>query len=379
METWKIPLFKIFSDEKDINAVNKVLKRGSSWAVGPEIEEFEKKISSFIGRKYALAYNSGTSALHCALEAIGIKGKEVIVPSFTFISGVTPVIMAGGKPIFAETETETFGLDSKDVIRKITPLTKAILAFHYGGIPSKDINKLRNICKEKKIFLIEDAAESIGSSIENIKVGSFGEIAMFSTCQNKVLPTGEGGILVMDSENLYQKCKLLRSHGRVEEQKDYFSNIKDNDYISIGYNYRMPSIIAALGISQYEKINWIISKRREIAKKFTKELSNIKQISCPKEILGHFQIYQMYTIKLPSKEIRDNLQINLSKKGIMSKVYFNPVHLKTIFIKKYGCKKGDLPITEDLSNRVLNIPLYPTMSEEESDYLLNSIKEFFNG
>jgi len=374
---WRIPLFKTYSDEEDVKAVAKILRRGTYWANGPEIQEFEKKIADYLGVKYALTFNSGTSALHTLLLAHNIKGKEIIVPSFTFVATSNAVILAGGKPVFAESESETFGLDAEDVEKRITNKTKAIIPLHYGGFPSRDIEKLREIADKNNLLLIEDAAESIGSHINGKKVGTFGDSAMFSFCQNKVLAIGEGGMIVTNSEGVYEKAKLLRSHGRVELAEDYFSSTKDNDYIEAGYNFRMPTICAALGLSQFNKINKIIETRRDHGHYLSEALSRIDVITIPKELENHFQVYQMYTIQLKDKKTRDALQQHLVKNGIMNKIYFEPVHLKTLYKKDYGYKEGDLPKTETLSNNVLNIPLYPDMKKDDLDYMIKAIQDFF--
>ncbi len=375
--TMKIPLFKTFSDEKDVEAVAKVIRRGTYWAIGPEVEEFEKKIAAFVGMKHALTFNSGTSALHIALQAHNVKGKEVIVPSFTFIATANAVILAGGIPVFAESEDETFGLDAEDVRKRITKNTAAIIPLHYGGIPSRDIEKLRKIADENNLLLIEDAAESLGASVNSKMVGSFGETSMFSFCQNKVLATGEGGIIVTDSQEVYEKAKLMRSHGRVELAEDYFTSTKDNDYIEVGYNFRMPTICAALGLSQFEKMSEVIRRRRGYSHYLSENLSKIPNIRVPLELKGHFQVYQMYSILLDSEKTRNGLQEHLSKNGVMNKVYFMPVHLKTFYTRDYGYKEGDLPKTEQLSKRVLNIPLYPSITREELDHIIKAIKDFF--
>ncbi|MEK6939899.1 MAG: DegT/DnrJ/EryC1/StrS family aminotransferase, partial [Nanoarchaeota archaeon] len=252
---WKVPLFKTYNDEEDVALVSSVIRRGTYWATGPEIQEFENHLATFIGRKYAVSFNSGTSALHALLEAYNIKGKEVIVPSFTFIATANAVVLAGGIPVFAEAEDITFGLDAEDVARRITKNTVAVMPIHYGGCVARDIEKIRDLCVQKGLLLIEDAAQSFGAAMNGIKAGCFGDAAMFSFCQNKVITTGEGGAIVTDSENLYEKLKLLRSHGRVEVAQDYFSHTGDNEYVEAGYNFRMPTISAALGISQFKKFS----------------------------------------------------------------------------------------------------------------------------
>ncbi|MBW3019074.1 DegT/DnrJ/EryC1/StrS family aminotransferase [Candidatus Woesearchaeota archaeon] len=374
---WEIPLFRAYWENDDIEAVSSVLKRGMYWADGPEIQQFERKIADFAGTKYAVAFNSGTSALHMLLQACDVKNKEVIVPSFTFVATANAVILAGGIPVFAESEPDTFGLDAEDVEKRITPKTAAIIPLHYGGFPSRDIKKLREIADKHNIKLIEDAAESLGASINGKKVGAFGHASMFSFCQNKVITTGEGGIIVTDDETIYEKVKLMRSHGRIELADDYFSSTQDNDYVQAGYNLRMPTMLAALGLSQFNKIQKTIELRRNHAQQYDAYFSRIKQITIPKKMDGHYQVYQMYTIQLPDKATRDALQTHLQEHGILSKIYFNPVHLKRLYARDYGFDKGDLPKTEALSDRVLNIPLYPGMTEEERNHLLNTVGEFF--
>ena len=213
---WKIPLFKIYWEKDDINSISKVIKRGSYWTTGPEIEELENKISKYIGTKYALTFNSGTSALHAVLLAHKLSNSEIIVPSFTFISTVNSVILADAKPVFAEIEDKSYGLDAEDVKERITSKTKAIMPIHYAGGPCKDIKALKEIAEDHNLILTEDAAESLGSSLNNQKVGTFGHSSMFSFCQNKIITAGEGGAILTDSKDVFDKLKLIRSHGRQE-------------------------------------------------------------------------------------------------------------------------------------------------------------------
>jgi len=371
---WKIPLFKIHWDEEDIESIAKVIRRGTYWTTGPEIEELEKNIADFIGMKYALSFNSGTSALHSDLLAHDITSGEVIVPSFTFISTANSVVLAGAKPVFAEIEDESYGLDAENVKEKINKKTKAIIPVHYGGGPCKEIKALRKIAEDHGLILIEDAAESLGSKIDNKMVGAFGHSSMFSFCQNKIITSGEGGIVVTDSKDIYQKLKLIRSHGRVESKEDYFSTTEELDYIQIGYNYRMSSISAALILSQFGKIDKIMKLRIEKARYLNNKLSEIKSIKIPIELKNSFHVYQMYTLQLKDNKSRDKLQKHLTKAGIMTKIYFNPVHLKTFYREKFKYKKGDLPITEKISEKVLTLPLYPELTEKEMDYITYEIK-----
>jgi len=246
---WKIPLFKTYWEEDDIESIAKVIRRGAYWAIGPEINKFEEEIANFVGVKYALVFNSGTSALHSVLLAHGITSGEVIVPSFTFIATPNSVLLSGAKPIFAEIESETYGLDIEDVKKRINKKTRAVIPIHYGGLACKDIKAIKEITEDYNILLIEDAAESLGSKIDGEMVGTFGQSAMFSFCQNKIITTGEGGVIVTNSRDMYEKMKLIRSHGREEKKSDdYFSTTKNMDYIQIGHNFRMSTMSAALGL-----------------------------------------------------------------------------------------------------------------------------------
>jgi len=375
---WKIPLFKTKWHEDDLAAVEAVIRRGTSWATGPEIEQFERALAAFTGRKYAVACNSGTSALQLMYYALDLKGKEVIVPSFTFVATANAVIAAGGIPIFAESEPETLGLDAQDVRKKITANTKAIVALHYAGGVSRDIEELQKIAQEHNLLLLEDNAHSLGVSKNGKPCGTFGTAAALSFCQNKLITTGEGGAVITDSQELYEKMKLLRSHGRVESQAgDYFSHTGDNDYVEVGYNFRMPTMNAALGLSQLQHFQETMRLRIEAATTLNKDLSQIPEIKTPAPYQNSNHFYQMYTIMLPTQEIRDALQNYLAAQGIMSKVYYQPVHLKTLYQQKYNLREGMLPQTEKISQRVLTLPIYPGMSKEEIESIINSITAFF--
>ena len=375
--TWKIPLFKMYWDEEDLTSVTNVIKRGSYWATGPGIQEFEDGISEYVGTKHAVTFNSGTSALHALLLADDLKqGDEIIVPSFTFISTANAPLFVGAKPVFAEIEDRTYGLDPEDVKERITSKTKAIMPIHYGGCPCL-IRELKEIAEDYNLLLIEDAAESLGAKIKDKKVGTFVDSAMLSFCQNKVISTGEGGAIVTDLKEIYEKLKLIRSHGRLETQ-DYFSTTDYMDYVAMGYNFRMPTMIAALGSSQLKKADVIIEMRRDKAEYMTKKLSKIEEITLPIPPPDYFHVYQMYAIKI-DENLRDDLMKYLSEKGIMTKVYFPPVHLTHFYRTKFVYKGGELPITEEVSNRVLSLPMYPTLTEKEIDYITEKIDNFLEG
>jgi len=374
--SWKIPLFKIYWDEDCVREINEVIRSGMNWAVGSKVEEFERMISTYIGTKFAVTFNSGTSALHAILLAYKIhEGDEVIVPSFTFIATANAALFVGAKPIFADIEEETLGLDPESVNEKITERTKAIITVHYGGCPSK-VRELREIADDHKILLIEDAAESFGARIGSLRVGTFGDSSILSFCQNKVITTGEGGAVVTNDERIYNRLKLIRSHGRLESE-NYFSSSNSGDYVELGYNFRLSNILAALGLAQIRKIDKIVEMRREKASLLTAGLSKIKYVIPPNCPPDYFHVYQLYTIKTQS-DLRDGLMRYLTKRDIMSKIYFNPVHLTMFYRKKFGFKGGELPITEKVSKEVLSLPIYPTMTNDDISYIIKSVGEFFD-
>lgn len=374
---WKIPLFKIYWDEEDIEMVNEAIRRGMFWAIGPNIEKLEQMLSEYTGAKRALVFNSGTSALHAVMLAYNIgPGDEVIVPSFTFIATANAPLFVGAKPVFADVEEKTFGLAPEDVNSKITKKTKAVMPIHYGGAPCL-ITELKAIAEKDNLLLIEDAAESLGAAIHGKKVGTFGDCAILSFCSNKVITTGEGGAVLTNSAELYEKLKLVRSHGRAETS-NYFSTTEYMDYVTLGYNFRMSDITAALGIAQLSKLDKLIEMRKRNATRMSAKLSEIAGIEVPYSSEGILHVYQMYTIKVKEgQKKRDDLSAYLAQKGIMTKVYFHPVHLSHFYKDglRYNCR---LPITEELSRQVLTLPMYPTLSRDEIDYIADSIAAFFS-
>jgi len=372
---WKVPLYKIHSDSNDQKAVSKVIKRGMNWAIGPEIEQFEELLAKYLKRKFCVTFNSGTSALHASLLSLGIKSTdEVIVPSFTFIATVNSILMVNAKPKFVDIEKETLGLNPNLLESAINSKTKAIIPIHYAGLPCR-VDEIKKITKKHKIALIEDAAESFGAKIKNKKVGTFGDLSILSFAGNKLLTTGEGGAVLTDSKPLYDKLKLIRSHGR-KDLSNYFLSSDSPQYVSLGYNWRMSSISAALGISQLKKLDKLISLRQKNAKFYHNKLKKIDEIQFPNIPYDFTHVYQLYSIILPNHKVQKNLKNFLTKKGIMTKIFFDPVH-KTDFYKKTIHQKFNLPVTLTVSKQIISLPLYPTMTKNELNYVCDSILQFF--
>jgi len=339
----KIPLFRIGVTADDVLAVNKVLARGESWAQGPEIEEFEQMIAEYIETEYAVVFNSGTSALHAAMLASGIgPGDEVIVPAFTFAATANAPYFVGAKSVFADIEDRTFGLDIKSVASRITPSTKAIIAVHYAGCPCNFVVALKTFADQCGLLLIEDASESFGASHCGHKVGSIGHMGVHSFCQSKIITTGEGGAITLNDPDTYRKLLSIRSHGP-----------------PLGYNWRMPSMNAALGISQLNRVDKMIETRRANAYKLYKGLEDSTKVSCF-NALGRSHVFQMFPML--ARGDRDELMSYLSDHGIASKVYFPSLATEP------------LPVTDEVSSNVLCIHPHPAMTEEEINYIIEVLK-----
>lgn len=336
----KIPLYKIFWDENDIEALTKIIRRGMYWTGGSENVELEDEVSGYIGRNYGVAFNSGTSALTALLLAYDIgPGDEVIVPAFTYPATVDAVRFAGATPVFADIEEMTYGLDEEDVEKRITKRTKVVIAVHVYGLPCY-IMEIRNIVNEHGLFLIEDAAEALGADVLGAKAGSIGDAAILSFAGNKIVTTGEGGMALTDSPDI--KMRL----GDIRQRR----------------SWRMSTIQAALGLSQFKKLDKILAMRRQNAKYLSNRLYRLtfKGVKLPLPLPGLRHTYQFYTIRF--KKDRDGLKKHLEERGITTKIYFSPLQ--------------SLPVTEIVSREVLTIPMYSSLKIEEMDYIVDSIREF---
>lgn len=348
--------------KEEFKAVERVLKSGIL-AQGPEVEKFEKKVSNYIGVKYGIATSSGTTALHTSLLAIGIgKGDEVITTPFTFIATANSILYCGAKPIFVDMDEKTFNIDTKKIEEKITHKTKAILPVHLYGQPA-NMKHLIEIAEDHKLFLIEDAAQAIGAEFNGKKVGSFGDCGIFSFYPTKNITTGEGGMVVTNNKAIAEKCKKIRNHG---EYKRYFVD-------SLGYNYRMTNIAAAIGLVQLKKLEKFNKKRIKNAKFLTKHLKGVGDIEVPFVDKNVKHVFHQYTIKTNK---RDELKEFLNKKGIQAVVYYPlPIH-KQPFYKKLGYNDS-LPVAEEISKKVLSIPVHPKLTKEDLQFIVENIKAFF--
>ena len=371
---WRIPLFQIYHGPEDVERVAAAIESGMNWAVGPQVEAFERGLAGFLGVEHAVTLNSGTSALHAALLTLGIgPGDEVIVPSFTFIATANAPLFTGARPVFADIEPGTYGLDPEDVVERITPKTRAIIPVHYGGCPCR-IRELAELAEDHDLVLLEDAAEAFGARSGNKHVGTFGDAGVLSFCQNKVITTGEGGAVVTDDRNIAERCRLLRSHGR-PDAVDYFSSPEVMDYITLGYNFRLSNLSAALGLAQLEKADTIIRLRRQKASYYRRKIrKHAPACTVRDEPAGHFVVYQIFSIETPK---RDGLMAYLGKQGIMTKIYFPPVHETSYYRDMLGYE-CDLPVTNRVASSILSLPMHPGIPVNDMNTVVRAIEAFYS-
>lgn len=354
----------IYQEEK--KAALAVLNSGRL-AQGPQVARLEKKFAKLCGTKYAVATCSGTAALHTTLYALGLgPGDEMITTPFSFIATANAILMVGARPVFVDIDPKTFNINPEKIKKAITRQTRAILAVNLYGQPA-DYKKINKIAKKYKLFVIEDAAQSINASLGGRKSGNLGESSCFSLYATKNITSGEGGLITTHNKNYYKRARLFRNHGQKE-------NIP-YQYQDLGFNYRMTEIQAALALEQLKKLNKITKRRQAIAKRYNQAFKKVKGLLVPYQAPDRTHVYHQYTLRITKefKRSRDGLKKYLEKKGIEVKIYYpKPLHLYPHF-QKFGYKKGDFPVAEKASQAVLSIPVHPLLREKEINYIIKTI------
>lgn len=373
-----LPFFRPSIGREEINEVVDSLKSG--WlTMGPKTIKFENNFAKYIGVKYALSLNSCTAGLHLAIMALGIgKGDEVITPSLTFASTANVVVHMGAKPVFADIERDTFNIDPKSVVKKITKKTKAIIVVHYGGQPV-DLSAFRTIARNFKIALIEDAAHAVGSKYKGKMIGSQGNLASFSFYATKNMTTGEGGMLTTNNSRIANFVVKNRLHGISKDAWKRYSKSGswryDVEYAGVKCN--MTDIQASLGIHQLKKLNGFIKERIRLADLYTKQFKAVKGIKLHHIKKGMKHTRHLYPI-LVEKMRRSKMIDILTQKKIGTSVHFIPLHLQSYYKKAFGYKKGDLPITESVFSKLISLPIYPGMKDNDVKYVVDVIKTALN-
>ena len=362
-----IPLARPEITEADIAAVTAVL-RTPFLSGGPQVNAFEEAIAKYVETRHAVAVNSGTSALHLVLHSFDLKpGDEVIVPSFAFAAVGNVLLQENLVPAFADIEPATFNLDPGSVVRAIGPRTRAILFVHTFGIPAR-VNELRAISKDRGLLLIEDASEALGSSIQGKRVGGFGDVAVFAFYPNKMVTTGEGGVVVTSDDQVADRCRRLRNQGRTISNEWY-------QQAEPGFSYRLSDINCALGLSQLARIDETLTRRRAVARLYGERLSHFPELQLVREKAGEEIGWFTYPVTLAERfcqKERDRLWAELNAAGVGCARYFAPLHRQPVM---QGRTKGqNLPITESVAGRVFQLPFFTQLTEEQIDMVGNRLE-----
>ena len=360
---YKIPVYQPSLNGNEKKYVNECLD--STWisSKGKFVSEFESSFAEYVGVKNATTVSNGTVAIHLALLALGIgEGDEVIVPTLTYISSVNTIVYTGATPVFVDSLQESWQIDPQDVIKKITPRTKAVMAVHLYGHPC-DMDALVEICKKNNLFLIEDCAEAIGTLYKGKHVGTFGDVSTFSFFGNKTITTGEGGMVITNDETLHDRAVHFKGQG-LAKHRQYWHDV-------IGYNYRMTNICAAIGLAQLENVVSVLAEKKRVADTYIKCLENTSVVFHNPIGGDIYHSYWMCSILAQDAKQRDLVRTHLENEGIETRPLFYPVHTMPMYSTQYQRH----PVAENLGWRGMNLPSYPGLKTEEIEFICEKIKE----
>lgn len=366
-----IPVFRPYSDEKELQYLKEVIESGW-WGMGPRTAEFEKKFAEYIGVKHALGLNSATAALHLALMCADVKGLEVISPAMTFVSTNHAILYNGGIPVFCDVEPDNLNVTAEGISKLITPRTKAIIVVHYGGYAC-DMDPIMELAEKHNLVVIEDCAHACGGRYKGRMLGSIGHFGSFSFQAVKNLSTGDGGMLVTNKTDWADRIRKLRWVGI---SKDTFERGAGNSYdwfydvVEPGFKYHMNDITAAIGLAQMEKLDWMNERRKHWTERYKADLTSIPQIKVAPVRDYMLPAYHNFVIKA---ENRDELRKHLNRMGINSGVHYYPNHLFEMYKPYYR----ELPVSESIWKQLVTLPLYPGLTDEDFLKVIDAIRGFY--
>jgi perosamine synthetase len=373
-----IPYGRQYIDNDDIQAVVDVLR--SDWlTTGPKIEEFEEAFAHCVEAKYAVAVSSGTAALHASMYALGIgPGDEVIVTAITFVATANCVVYQGGRPVFVDVDSGTLLMNPGQIEERITDKTRAIIAVDYAGHPC-DYDILRDIAARHNIYLVDDACHALGGSYRKRPVGSLADLNIFSFHPVKHITTGEGGVVTTDDALFAGRMRLFRNHGIESDHRQRVAKGTWNyDMVDLGYNYRLTDFQCALGLSQLSKLPRWVKRRQEIAERYNitfKDMPSVRPLMVKPDV-SH--AYHLYVVRLYGKD-RDTIFRSLRAEAIGVNVHYIPVYLHPFYRDRFGTGPGLCPIAEQTSERIISLPIYHSMSDEQVDYVIEAVKKVVHG
>ena len=372
-----IPYGRQWVGEEDIQAVVEVLC--SDWlTTGPLVEKFEAAVAEFVGAEHAVAISNGTAALHASVYAAGIgPGDEVIVPAMTFAASANCAIYQGATPAFADVDPETLLLDPRQVAERLTPRTKAVVAVDYAGQPC-DYDALREITERHGLVLIDDACHAIGGGYRGRAVGTLADLNTFSFHPVKHITTGEGGAVTTNDAEMARRLRLFRNHGittdhrQREKQGSWFYEMVD-----LGYNYRLTDIQCALGISQLGRLRGWVARRREIARRYDEAFAGLTSVNPLGVRADVSHAYHIYVVRLNLERLttdRAGVFKRLRAEGVGVNVHYIPVHLHPFYRERFGTGPGLCPVAEAAYERILTLPLFPAMSDEDVEAVITAVR-----
>jgi dTDP-4-amino-4,6-dideoxygalactose transaminase len=377
---WRVPLSDISVDDELADAVLATLRSGW-WSMGPRVNEFERAFAEFCGAPHALAVANGTAALHLALIAVGCgPGDEVIVPSLNFVAAANAIVHTGAEPVFCDiTGPDELNLDPEDVEAAVTPRTKAILALHYAGFPCA-MDDVRAVADSHGLAIVEDAAHAPGASLEGHMCGTLGDVGCFSFFSNKNLPLGEGGMIVTSDDELAERLRLLRSHGMTTLTWDrHHGHASSYDVLLPGFNYRLDEVRATVGLVELPRLLAENAERARISARYREAFDGEHGLSMPFHGNGFDRTSSNHlaVVLLPEGADRAQVRTSLADGGIQTSVHYPPIH--TFSAYREAAQRRELPRTDAVAPRLLTLPLYGRMTDEQVDAVIGALHRILSG
>ena len=361
----KLSLARPDITELEIQAVVETLK-SSSLSIGPKIQEFEKAVATYVGRKHAVAVNSGTSGLHLIVRALGIKdGDEVITTPFSFVASANCMLFERAVPVFVDINPNTLNIDVNLIEQAITPRTKAILPVHAFGQPA-DMDPILDLAEKYHLKVIEDSCEALGSEYKGQKAGSLSDAGVFAFYPNKQITTGEGGMIVTNDDEIALLAQSMRSQGRAVTGLWLHHE-------RLGFNYRMDELSATLGTVQMTRLNEILENRKRAATLYNETLKDLAGVEIPYISPDVTMSWFVYVIRLDRRYNREKVMLRLIEEGVPCRPYFTPIHLQPFYRTDYGYHEGMYPVTEDIGSRSLALPFHNHLTQEDVDYVATTL------